>query len=332
MPLGGGGTATKPAGTTAAASTTIESAKFNSVIDDIYSILNTARPIAYGGTGAATAVAAYDALNTRGTAVASGSTVNLSTATGPNLHITGTTTVTAITLGEGAVRFAIADDAFQITVGSSLIVNGSDSTNYTTTAGDLLICIGEASNVVRVWTISAPAAGATVTGTNEQFIPATAFTPQITNGAALGIVELSTSLQPLETLDFDTSTQEFAVFLWAPPKRWDRGAITAQFYWTAASGSGGIAFALQGVAVGNDDALNATYGTEQVATDTFIAANDMHLTSATSAITIGGSPADGDGVWLRVKRVPANGSDTLAVDAKLIGVKIFYTVDQGNDA
>ena len=332
MPLGGGGTATKPAGTTAAASTTIESAKFNSVIDDIYSIFNTARPVAYGGTGATTAVAGYDALNTRGAAKASASTLNLDTATGPNLHITGTTTVTAVTLGEGKVRQAIADDAFQITVGSSLIVNGSASTNYTTTAGDLLIFIGEASNVVRVWTISAPSEGATVTGVNEQFIPASAFVPQITNGAALGISELSTNLQMLETLDFDTTTQEFASFLWAPPKRWDRSTVTAQFYWTAASGSGGVAWALQGVAVGDDDALNASWGTEQVATDTFIAANDMHVTAATSAITIGGSPADGDGVWLRVKRVPANMSDTLAVDAKLIGVKLFYTVDQGNDA
>ena len=55
MPLNGAGTASKPANTTAIAGATIESAKFNSVIDDIYQIFNTARPVAYGGTGAATA-------------------------------------------------------------------------------------------------------------------------------------------------------------------------------------------------------------------------------------------------------------------------------------
>jgi hypothetical protein len=55
MPLNGSGTASKPASTTAIAGATIESARFNSVIDDIYQIFNTARPVAYGGTGGATA-------------------------------------------------------------------------------------------------------------------------------------------------------------------------------------------------------------------------------------------------------------------------------------
>ena len=45
----------KPAGTTAVANTTIESAKFNSVIDDIITDLNAPRPIVAGGTGASTA-------------------------------------------------------------------------------------------------------------------------------------------------------------------------------------------------------------------------------------------------------------------------------------
>jgi len=62
IPLNGGGTASKPAGTTAVAGAIIESTKFNSVIDDLYEILNTARPVAYGGTGATSASAARTAL------------------------------------------------------------------------------------------------------------------------------------------------------------------------------------------------------------------------------------------------------------------------------
>lgn len=62
MPLDGGGTASKPAGTTAVAGATIESSKFNSVIDDLYAILNAARPVVYGGTGATSASAARTAL------------------------------------------------------------------------------------------------------------------------------------------------------------------------------------------------------------------------------------------------------------------------------
>jgi len=62
MPLNGGGTASKPANTTAIAGQTIESAKFNAVIDDVYQIFNTERPVAYGGTGANTAAGARAAL------------------------------------------------------------------------------------------------------------------------------------------------------------------------------------------------------------------------------------------------------------------------------
>lgn len=169
-----------------------------------------------------------------------------------------------------------------------------------------------------------------ISGTNELYIPATAFTRQATNGAAEGIVELATTLQPLETLDFDTTTQEFAVFQWLPPKRWDRGTITFQAYWTAASGSGTAGFLLEGVAISNDDALNTAYGTAVAVLDTLITANDLHISPVSNAVTIAGTPADGDLVWLRVKRDVS--TDDLGVDAKLIGVKVFYTVDQGNDA
>lgn len=62
MPLNGQGTASKPANTTATPLTTVESAKFNLVIDDIYQIFNTVRPIAYGGTGGNTPAAARTAL------------------------------------------------------------------------------------------------------------------------------------------------------------------------------------------------------------------------------------------------------------------------------
>lgn len=60
MPLDGSDVASKPAGTTAVSGTTIESAKYNSLADDIYSILNTVRTIAKGYTGASTAQGAVD--------------------------------------------------------------------------------------------------------------------------------------------------------------------------------------------------------------------------------------------------------------------------------
>lgn len=66
MPRNGSGVYSKPAGTTAVPNTTIESAKFNQVVDDIAQDLNFPRPVTAGGTGAATVAAAQSALSAVG--------------------------------------------------------------------------------------------------------------------------------------------------------------------------------------------------------------------------------------------------------------------------
>lgn len=58
MPRDGSGVYSKPSGTTAAPNTTIESAKFNSVVDDFVTDANAARPVTSGGTGATDAATA----------------------------------------------------------------------------------------------------------------------------------------------------------------------------------------------------------------------------------------------------------------------------------
>lgn len=143
--------------------TTIPSAVFNAAMADIANTFNTAQPVVYGGTGATSTIGAWDSLNSRGTAVPTSSSVNLSVATGPNLHMTGTTTVTSVTLASGSLRFVIADAAFQLTASANLIVNGSTSDNYTTSAGELLVFIGDPSSVVRVWSLA-----------GEDYVPAIA--------------------------------------------------------------------------------------------------------------------------------------------------------------
>lgn len=62
MPRDGNDVYAKPAGTTAVANTVIESADYNSVVDDIVTDLNLPRPIAVGGTGATTVSGARAAL------------------------------------------------------------------------------------------------------------------------------------------------------------------------------------------------------------------------------------------------------------------------------
>lgn len=163
-------------------------------------------------------------------------------------------------------------------------------------------------------------------------IPASGWAPATTNGAATGQIETTTNKRNSRVLDFDSSTQEFASVDWVMPESWDEGTVTFKARWTAASGSGGVAWALQGIATSDDDAMDQAHGTEQVVTDTLITANDDHNTAESAAITIAGTPQAGDLVNFRIKRVPANGSDTLAVDARLIAVTIYLTTTTGTDA
>jgi hypothetical protein len=92
----------------------------------------------------------------RGSDIATASTISFTGATTRALthDLTGTTTVTAVTLTAGHWRICRAQGAFQLTASSTLVVNGSTSTNYTTTAGDLLIFFGYSASTVRVWTFT----------------------------------------------------------------------------------------------------------------------------------------------------------------------------------
>lgn len=98
-----------------------------------------------------THVAAYNAerekLGLQGTNVASASTTNLETATGQLIDVTGTTTITAITLSQGHVRLVRFTGALTLTHGSSLVL--PTAANITTAAGDVAIFAGYASSVVR---------------------------------------------------------------------------------------------------------------------------------------------------------------------------------------
>ena len=154
-----------------------------------------------------------------------------------------------------------------------------------------------------------------------------------TNGAAPGTVELATNKIMLKTLDFDTTTQEFAQFQIMMPKSWNESTISAQFVWSHAATvtNFGVVWALEAVAISDQDAGDAAPGTAQQIADTGGTTNTVYVTSETPAITVGGTPQPQDWVVFQVKRVPADGSDTLAVDARLHGLTLFVTVDANTD-
>lgn len=165
-------------------------------------------------------------------------------------------------------------------------------------------------------------------GKQTIWVPAGAMTPRTTNGPASATTESTTNDVMNKLLDFDQTTSEGAQFTVAFPKNWNLGTVTFIPYWTAASGSGTVTWTLAGVAISNDDVIDAAFGTAQSSTDTLIATTDVHVGPESSAITIAGTPAQDDIVYFQVTRDVA---DTLTADARLIGIKVIYTTSVNTD-
>lgn len=90
---------------------------------------------------------AYSVNEAQGSDIASSATINLQTATGNVVDVTGTTTINAITLDQGAERVVRFTGALTLTNGASLVL--PTNANIITAAGDYATFRGYAGGVVR---------------------------------------------------------------------------------------------------------------------------------------------------------------------------------------
>jgi hypothetical protein len=166
--------------------------------------------------------------------------------------------------------------------------------------------------------ITTPAGGAT-----NLWIPASAWIPSTTNGCGVDSRELSTHRANFDELLFDAGTDEFAQALVVMPSNYNNSTLSARFYWTASSGSGSVIWGIQARAFADDDALDTAIGTAQTVTDTLLAANDMHISAATGAVTTGAVAANNP-IQFQIYRDADPAGDSLGVDARLLGVEIIF--------
>ena len=213
--------------------------------------------------------------------------------------------------------------------GQSNVVADSATDTLTLVGGTNITLTTDASADSVTITGSTP----TNVGLHDIWVPSQGMYPTTTNGASsIATSEVSAGKPEVRSLAFATGADDFAQFSIAMPKSWNEGTITAEFYWTASTSSGGVSWALQGVALSEGDAHNTAFGTAIVVDDTLTATNDVHVSPTTAAVTIGGTPAAGDIVYFQVFRDVDDSNDTLGADAKLIGVKLHYTSEAGTDA
>ena len=172
-------------------------------------------------------------------------------------------------------------------------------------------------------------------GKQSMWVPATAMYPTATAGCApIASVETTAGRPDMKVLDFDASSDENAQFSVAMPSYWNEGTITYQVYWTTtASDTDGVAWSLAGVTCSDNDTIDVAFGTAVVVTDDALgAAEDLCVTAESGAVTLAGSPAAGDLAYFNIERDVSDGNDDMAEDARLIGIKIFYTIADVHEA
>ena len=171
-------------------------------------------------------------------------------------------------------------------------------------------------------------------GKQTMWIPSAAMYPSTTNPCSdLTQVE-TTALRPdLKVLDFATGADEFAQFSVAFPKSWNEGTVTFQPFWTVTgTNTGTVAWQLGGIAVSSDDTINTAFGT-LVATTALAhsgSSNDLMMSAESGAVTIAGSPAANDVCFFQINRDIS--ADDQSGDARLLGIKLFFTNDALTDA
>jgi hypothetical protein len=185
-------------------------------------------------------------------------------------------------------------------------------------------CVGDGSD--------AGGAGDDATGKQTMWIPASATTPNVTSGAGYSTYDSGSNDLTVVTADFDTgATEERIDWQIGMPAQWNEGTLTAQAIvtCTACSAAETIQFEFSCVAISHDDTMNAAMGTPTTTAATVTAANDQHTTTESSATTCGGTPAAGDLVAFRLARDTSG--DNAAGDARLIGIKVYWTNDAAKD-
>ena len=173
-----------------------------------------------------------------------------------------------------------------------------------------------------------------VAGKETIFVPAVAMYPSTTNPCAGPEQVETTALRPdLKVLDFAADADDFAQFSVAMPKSWNEGTVTFQPFWTVTgTNTGTVAWQLAGVAITNDESINTAFGT-QVATTALAfsgTSNDLMVSAESGAVTIAGSPAANDMCFFQINRDTS--ADDQTGNARLLGVKLFFTTDAANDA
>ena len=228
-----------------------------------------------------------------------------------------------------------------------LVVDSTNNNLKELPSGDNLDLTGSGIKVGGTLTLGGVAVTATGTelnllasaGTLKQagketiWVPATAMYPNTTGGCSeLTQVALGTDKPDVKVLDFDKATSEIAQFTVAFPKSWNEGVVQFQAFWMATStDNGDVVWGLRGSCCNDSDPAGTTFGTNVLSTAKAHSqtSNDVNVSAVSGDVTVANAAVDAITFFQIMRNIA---TDDLDADARLLGIKLFFTTDAANDA
>ena len=262
------------------------------------------------------------------------------------LTTTSTATIGGDTKISGNLRSDSSADGIQINstdgsanAGDLILLDGTDGS--ATNAGSSLLYEDETGdpsayfegNNVNFSAVPTITDGALKSAGRETiWVPANAMYGNTTNGAEAAQTELGNGPE-LKHIAFDKDSDEFAQFAISFPKSWNEGTVSFKAYFTGNStNTGNVAFKLAGVGLADGELTNIAFGTAvqaEAKAHSGVAYN-LNITRESGAITIAGTPVAEEYVFFEISRDVSE--DNFSADALLLGIKLFFTTNAGNDA
>lgn len=166
-------------------------------------------------------------------------------------------------------------------------------------------------------------------GKQTIWVPAVAMKPSPGTATFLDVA-IGGAYYPVLTCD--PSVAEYAFFQVGMPKNWDEGSISFVPYWfhPATTVNFGVVWNMAALSVGDGDALINGH-TSGSSTDVGGTTNTLYVGPESAAFNPSNTEVENDMLHFYINRNPTHASDTMAVDAYLLGMKILYGVNTGTD-
>lgn len=235
-------------------------------------------------------------------------------------NVTCGTTLTGCAAGSEGQNptLSVADDSIDgakladnLTIDGTGLKLGDAGSNYTQFGTNGAITYAGTAKPAR--TIILTATGATMPSTN---FPASA-TIDGTN-------------VDYKVLDFDDSTDESIYYTFQWPDGWDSGNLTPVVNWQSTSTTNNVVWAVQVACVADDEAVDASLGSDQSVTDAAKGTANRRNEGSISAFTPSGCAA-GELTHIKIRRDADNGSDTMTGDARYLFTKLEFISNAESD-